>query len=52
MFLSNIKTILHNDKAKTGVFRPFAMRRGFELRCILFPLIILEMFLQFGVHLW
>ena len=28
------------------------MRLEIELRCILFPLIILEMFLQFGVHLW
>ncbi|CDQ72581.1 unnamed protein product [Oncorhynchus mykiss] len=28
------------------VFRPFAMRLEIELRCILFPLIILEMFLQ------
>ena len=27
-------------------FRPFAMRLEIELRCILFPLIILEMFLQ------
>ena len=26
--------------------RPFAMRLETELRCILFPLIILEMFLQ------
>jgi hypothetical protein len=28
------------------VFRPFSMRPEIELRCILFPLIILEMFLQ------
>ena len=30
----------------TEVFRPFAMSLKFEPRCILFPLIILEMFLQ------
>jgi hypothetical protein len=30
----------------TKVFRPFSMRLQIELRCILFPLIILEMFLQ------
>ncbi|CDQ78863.1 unnamed protein product [Oncorhynchus mykiss] len=30
------------------LFRPFAMRLEIELRCILFPLIILEI----GVHLW
>ena len=28
------------------MFRPFAMRLEIELRCILFPLIILEMLLQ------
>ena len=28
------------------------MRLEIELRCILFPLITLEMFLQLGVHLW
>jgi hypothetical protein len=57
--LINLHTIPHNNKANTCfletnnrntlftyVFRPFAMRLGIELRCILFPLIILEMFLQ------
>ena len=42
-----LHTIPHNDKA----FRPFPMRLKIELRCILFPLMILEMFLQLGVHL-
>jgi hypothetical protein len=40
--LINLHTIPHNDK----VFRHFAMRLKIELRCILSPLIMLEMFLQ------
>ena len=58
MFLINLHTILYNDKAKTYIFfllmyyiiyisiQTFAMRLEIELRCILFPLIILEMFVQ------
>jgi hypothetical protein len=35
---------------KKKVFSPFSMRLETELRCLLFPLIIIEMFLQLGVH--
>jgi len=35
-----------NFQLQLCVFRPFAVRLQIELRCILFPLIILEMFLQ------
>ena len=51
MFI-NLHTIPHNDKAKQvfrnvyKVFRTFAMRLKIVLRSILFPLIILDMFLQ------
>ena len=36
----------------TELFKSFAMRLQIELRCILFPLIILEILLKLGVHLW
>ena len=47
VFRSVFKCI-KNEKhiLSTSVFRPFAMWLKIELRCILFPLIILEMFLQ------
>ena len=58
-FLINLHTISHNDKVKTGLdifahllkikngtFTIIAMPLKIELRSTLFPLIILEMFLQ------
>ena len=47
----NVCKCIENKKQKyliycTYVFRPFAMRLEIELRYILFPLIVLEMFLQ------
>ena len=39
------------ENKKQKVFRPFATRLRIELRYILFPLIIVEMFLQLGVQL-
>jgi hypothetical protein len=45
----NVCTFIKNKQQKYLVyirFRPFAMRLEIELRCILFPWIILEMFLQ------
>jgi hypothetical protein len=49
----NLHTKPHNAKQnsfleskKVYIFRPFAMTLYIELRCIMFPLIIPEMFLQ------
>ena len=45
----NVCTFIKNKNRNTlftEVFRPFAMRLEIEVRCTLFPLIILEMFLQ------
>uniref|UniRef100_A0AAZ3PWY7 Uncharacterized protein n=1 Tax=Oncorhynchus tshawytscha TaxID=74940 RepID=A0AAZ3PWY7_ONCTS len=38
--------LFSNGLNKRKLFRPFAMKLEIELMCILFPLIILEMFLQ------
>ena len=46
IFCKRIKNKKQKHLIYHQVFRPFAMRLEIELRCILFPLIILEMFLQ------
>jgi hypothetical protein len=57
--LSNLHTIPHNDKVKTGldIFANVQMfyfflnkRLKIEFRFILFPMIILEMFLQLDIY--
>jgi hypothetical protein len=43
MYLAKVDV---NFRLQLQVFRTFSMRLEIELRCILFPLITLEMFLQ------
>jgi hypothetical protein len=44
--IENVLKIENRNSLFTYLFRPFARRLEIELRCILFPLFILEMFLQ------
>ena len=47
MMEANVLKIKNRNQLFKKVFRLFAMRHEIALRCILFTLIILEMFLQF-----